>query len=104
LLSFYRKVHPHVAGWKPIARLAPEIAPTHDLGRNLWDWALGCGMVYLTLFGIGKLALGPQGEGALFLLGAGICAGLLYLDLHRGWGEEPVLGAREQVVSQRLGQ
>ena len=104
LLSFYRKVHPHVSGWKPIARLAPEIAPTHDLGRNLWDWALGCGMVYLTLFGIGKLALGPQGEGALFLLGAGICAGLLYLDLHRGWGEEPVLGAREQVVSQRLGQ
>ncbi len=101
LLSFYRKVHPHVRGWAPVARLAPDIRPTHDLGRNLWDWALGCGMIYLTLFGIGKAALGPRGQGMVFLLGAALCACLLYLDLRRGWSQEPRYS--EQVVSQHLG-
>src|SRR5947208_15007885 len=33
LLSLYRKVQPHVSGWKPVARLARDIAPTHDRGR-----------------------------------------------------------------------
>ena len=30
LLSFYRKVRPHITGWKPVAALAPEVAPTRD--------------------------------------------------------------------------
>jgi len=102
LVAFYRKVHPHVTGWMPIARLAPEIPATRDLRRNLWDWVLGCGMIYLTLFGIGKLALGPRLQGLLFLLGAAVCAALLYVDLRRGWGEEPVLEA-PQTATQRIG-
>ena len=35
LLSFFRKVRPHVTGWRTIAALAPEIPAMHDLGRNL---------------------------------------------------------------------
>src|ERR1700685_3625661 len=57
LLSFYRKVRPDVAGWNAIATLAPEIPRTHDIGRNLWCWILGCVMVYSALFGVGKLLL-----------------------------------------------
>src|SRR5437879_2614053 len=34
LLDFYRSVRPHVSGWQPIARLAPEIVPTRDLDRK----------------------------------------------------------------------
>src|SRR5438309_3558220 len=60
LLDFYRSVRPHVSGWQPIARLAPEIVPTRDLGRNLASWILGCAMVYLALFGLGHVLLGPQ--------------------------------------------
>ena len=77
LVRFYRKVRPHVAGWRPIARLAPEIPATRDLGRNLLSWALGCGMVYLALFGSGKMLLGKIGFGFVLLVLAALCAALL---------------------------
>ena len=103
LLSFYRHVRPHASGWMPIARLAPEIPVTRDLQRNLGDWALGCGMVYMTLFGIGKLALGPQWQGMLFLVGAVVCAWLLYLDLRKGWGEERTPDSTPRTASHSIG-
>ena len=86
LLEFYRRVRPGVAGWKRIAVLAPEIAPTHDGWYNLMDWGLGCLMVYMTLFAIGKLLLGFTGTGLLFLAIAAICGYIIYWDLsRRGW-------------------
>jgi solute:Na+ symporter, SSS family len=89
LVSFYRKVHPHVSGWKPIAALTPDVPATRDLGRNLWSWVLGCAMVYFALFGLGRLLLGPAVRG-VFLLGlAAVCAGLLSRNLTRsGWAAE----------------
>src|SRR5499427_468393 len=77
LVKFYRKVRPYVGGWKPIAQLAPDVPQTLDLGRNLLSWALGCGMVYLALFGSGKMLLGHLGLGFGLLIFAAICAGLL---------------------------
>jgi len=86
LLSFYRRVRPGVTGWKHIARLAPEVPPTHDGWYNLLDWVLGCLMVYMTLFGIGKLLLGPASTGILFLVVAAVCGYGIYWDLsRRGW-------------------
>jgi SSS family solute:Na+ symporter len=91
LISFYRKVRPELSGWRPIAALAPEIPTTHDLGRNLLSWVLGCAMVYATLFGLGHLLLGPFSEGALLLVFAAACAVALYANLSRtGWKEEEV--------------
>ena len=81
LVAFYRHVRPHVSGWEPVARLAPEIVPTRDLGRNLFCWILGCAMVYAALFGGGWLIIGPRGRGALFLAIAAVCAAALYRDL-----------------------
>ena len=81
LVSFYRKVRPQITGWKPVAALAPEVPATRDLGRNLGSWVLGCGMVYATLFGTGKLLFRMYGEAALLLAIAVICAGLLYRQL-----------------------
>jgi hypothetical protein len=77
LVKFYRKVRPYIAGWKAVAQLAPEVPQTRDLGRNLLSWALGCGMVYLALFGSGKMLLGNLGLGIVLLVLAAICAALL---------------------------
>jgi Na+/proline symporter len=101
LLDFYRSVRPHVSGWQPIARLAPEIVPTRDLGRNLASWILGCAMVYLALFGLGHVLLGPLWEGFVLLLISAICAGLLYSNISRsGWKEDgaAAIGAQKQGV------
>jgi Na+/proline symporter len=89
LLKFYRKVHPHVAGWKAIARLAPEISTTRDLAANLRAWVMGCLMVYLALFGLGRVILGPRSVGLLFLLGSGLCAWLLSRDIARRVERDP---------------
>ena len=89
LVQFYRKAHPHVSGWKPIAALVPDIPATRDLGRNLWSWALGCAMVYCALFGLGHLLLGAPLEGIILLALAGLCGGLLSRNLTRsGWVSE----------------
>lgn len=77
LVRFYRQVRPYVAGWKPVAQLAQDVPQTRDLGRNLLSWALGCGMVYLALFGSGKMLLGRLGLGFVLLVFAAICAALL---------------------------
>jgi solute:Na+ symporter, SSS family len=77
LVKFYRHVRPYVAGWKPVAQLAQDVPQTRDLGRNLLSWALGCGMVYLALFGSGKMLLGRLGLGFVLLVFAAICAALL---------------------------
>ena len=78
LVGFYKKVRPHVAGWRRIAALAPEHEPTRDLGENLSAWLLGCAMVYAALFGIGKICLGENAAGAGLLGIAVSCAALLY--------------------------
>jgi SSS family solute:Na+ symporter len=81
LVAFYRAVRPHVVGWQRIAALAPEVTPTRDLARNMAAWALGCTMVYATLFAIGKLCFGQIISGVALLLLASACAALLYRDI-----------------------
>jgi hypothetical protein len=89
LLDFYRKVRPDVRGWRPVARLVPDVAPTTDLGRNLAAWMLGCGMVYLALFAIGKFVLGAHTQGLGLAFGSVICGLLLRLNLRKSWSMEP---------------
>ena len=89
LLKFYREVRPQISGWKPIAQLAPEIPETHDLGKNLLCWILGCAMVYLALFGLGYVLIGPEWVGIALIVGSAICAALLYGFISRSnWKEE----------------
>ena len=86
LLAFYRRVRPGAAGWSHIAVLAPEIIPAREGWFNLMDWGLGCLMVYMVLFAIGKLILGSTGTGLLFLAIAAFSGSIIYWDLsRRGW-------------------
>ncbi|MGA8142836.1 MAG: sodium:solute symporter family protein [Candidatus Acidiferrales bacterium] len=84
LLAFYRKVRPHVSGWRAIAARAPEIPQTHDLGRNLWCWLLGCVMTYCALFGTGKLLLRHTALGSLLVVVAVLAAWQMARELNRG--------------------
>ena len=83
LVKFYRQVRPHVTGWAHVARLAPDVPPTRDLGRNLLSWVLGCAMVYSALFGGGWLLLGPRGKGVIFIGIAAACGWALSRDLSK---------------------
>jgi Na+/proline symporter len=84
LLSFYRRVRPDVTGWNAIAALAPEVTRTHDIGRNLWCWILGCVMVYSALFGVGKLLLHHWPLGIFLVLIATVCAWRMAKELTHG--------------------
>src|SRR5579864_3140947 len=86
LVAFYRRTHPSVAGWRPIAKLAPEIRASTDGLSNLLDWICGCALIYGVLFGSGKLLLKDYTTGAI-LLAVGLTAGaVIYFDLsRRGW-------------------
>jgi SSS family solute:Na+ symporter len=86
LVAFYRRTRPSVAGWRPIAALAPEIKPVNDLMANAVDWIAGLVLIYGVLFGTGKLLLHETGLG-LGLLACGIAGGaVIYYDLsRRGW-------------------
>jgi solute:Na+ symporter, SSS family len=86
LLEFYRRVRPLPAGWKRIAALAPEVRASHDGWYNLMDWLLGCLMVYMALFGSGKIILGEPKIGVIFLVVSAASGYLIYWDLsRRGW-------------------
>jgi len=95
LESFYRKARPDVRGWQPVAQQIKEkdgvraVRPTRDLGRNLAAWLLGCAMVYLCLFGTGKLLLGHAGQGIVLLVLGVLCACALYRNFVAGFVEEP---------------
>jgi solute:Na+ symporter, SSS family len=93
LERFYRKVRPDVRGWRAVARRAPDVAPTRDLGTSAIDWLLGSAMVYLILFGTGKLLLHHAAIGAVLLVAGVAMASLLYVRLlRRSWapvGAEP---------------
>jgi len=88
LMDFYRKVRPDVRGWKSVAQLAPEITPTRDLGRNLLSWFLGCAMVYLALFGVGRFVLGNRVYGLVLLAFSAAFALGLRANIHRSLGAD----------------
>jgi Na+/proline symporter len=86
LLAFYRKVRPNPALWGSVAREASDVTPVRDGLRNLLDWAAGCVLVYMTLFGVGNLIFGAVAPALAQLAVAAASASVLYFDLsRRGW-------------------
>ncbi len=86
LVSFYRRVRPAAAFWKPVANLAPDVPPARDGIYNLLDWLCGCILIYGALFGVGKIVLKEIPAGLLFLSVAAVAGFVIYKDLsRRGW-------------------
>jgi SSS family solute:Na+ symporter len=86
LVSFYRRVRPGPLLWGSVARNVPNVNVRRDGALDLLDWACGCVLVYMALFGAGKLILGQLLEGAVFFILAVLAGGLIYWDLNRrGW-------------------
>jgi Na+/proline symporter len=86
LLAFYRRVRPSASLWGPIAKEAADIEPKRDGFFNLLDWISGCVLVYLTLFGVGKIIFGHLMTGIVFLAIAFVAGSVIYWDLNRrGW-------------------
>ena len=62
LRAFYARVRPGGPGWRSVS---PDADRDARIGGGLVQWAMGCAVVYLGLFGIGWLVLGRTGQGAL---------------------------------------
>jgi solute:Na+ symporter, SSS family len=82
LTRFYERVRPAGSGWGPISRLVPG-ASEDRLGIALVDWVAGLGLVYGTLFGIGRLVLGDVPQGLLWCVLALVCGGIIARTLAR---------------------
>ncbi|MBL0898355.1 MAG: hypothetical protein IBJ17_06615 [Reyranella sp.] len=67
LEAFYRKTHPSLAGWKPVAERVQDVQPDRDGWANIGCWIAGCLLIYGTLFGSGKLILGETTAGIVYL-------------------------------------
>jgi len=86
LIAFYRRVRPGATMWGPIAEKAPDVPRQSNTAWNLLDWFCGCVMVYLTLFGVGKIIFREWTVGCVFLVLASIAGIVIYRDLNRrGW-------------------
>jgi Na+/proline symporter len=86
LIPFYRKVRPSAAIWGPIPTKVPDVLPQKDGLFNLSNWLFGCVLIYMALFGFGKLIFGEMLLGSAFLLIAAISFWMIYRNLSkRGW-------------------
>jgi SSS family solute:Na+ symporter len=74
LRAFYARVRPGGPGWRSVS---PDAHHDARIGGGLVQWAMGCAIVYLGLFGIGGLVLGRTGQGAAAVAAAIVLTWLL---------------------------
>ncbi|MBL7129024.1 MAG: Na+:solute symporter [Ignavibacteria bacterium] len=86
LLSFYERVHPGGVGWKKIAAKLPEVKSDKGYFFLFVDWVCGVVLVYMFLFGFGKIIFGEYLTGIVLLLIGLFAALIIFWDLNRrGW-------------------
>ena len=86
LIKFYQRVYPGGVGWRKISAQVSGVKKNPDFSWLFLDWICGVILVYMILFGVGKIVLGNELLGMTFL-GLGLVAGsIIYWDLsRRGW-------------------
>ncbi|RPI14444.1 MAG: sodium:proline symporter [Ignavibacteriae bacterium] len=78
LNTFYRRVHPGGPGWKTVSDANPDVAPDRGYAYLFADWVCGIILVYMFLFGIGKIILGDYLIGFIYLV-IGLIAGWIIM-------------------------
>ena len=87
LKDFYRRVHPGGKGWKKISDKLPEVQSDSHYATMFINWLSGIVLVYMMLFGVGKLILGQTGEGFVFVAIGLLAGAAIYRNLSRqGFG------------------
>lgn len=84
LEAFYRRVQPGGRLWKKIADRIPAHELTHPkphIGIDFLNWILGSLSVWLFLFGIGRIILGPRLQGLFLMVVGGVLFGSIHLIL-----------------------
>ena len=81
LIAFYERVRPTGIGWRKVARLSRVEPSGPPLAVRFRDWVLGCALIYLSLFGVGKLLLGQRSLGWMMIGGAALAGAWLSRDL-----------------------
>jgi Na+/proline symporter len=82
LLRFFERVRPNAFGWRRIAGQASPGA-SDSLGIALIDWIAGMGLVFGTLFAIGKFVLGAPAAGSAYAVLALVCGAVIARNLNR---------------------
>ncbi|MGC8858497.1 MAG: sodium:solute symporter family protein [Ignavibacteria bacterium] len=88
LTEFFRRVHPGGPGWKKFALQNPDIKPDSGYLYLFIDWILGIVLVYMFLFGTGKIIFGELTTGlGLYAIGVVAAVIIVYDFNKRGWKE-----------------
>lgn len=88
LVEFYKRVHPGGFGWKPIARLVPEVQGDTGFRMLAVNYVMGCLLVLFSLFGIGQLIFGHTIQAIIFFVVALAAGAVIYRNLNKaGWNK-----------------
>jgi len=82
LIEFYKRTYPGGAGWKHIQKLIPGVVRKTGFGKLAINWLMGIILIYMFLFGIGKIIFEDYLFGGLFILIGLIAAAIIYLNLN----------------------
>ena len=74
LSNFFRQIRPGGPGWKPIAKMEPDVKVDKDLGISIVGALFAAGIVYLMLPAVGYLIFGHTIAAVTCLVLAGVCA------------------------------
>jgi solute:Na+ symporter, SSS family len=83
LVSFYERVKPGGRLWKPISDKMPHVKPQFKFKDLLICWISGVVMVYMALFGMGKLLFGEHLLALVYFAIAAVGAYIISVNIRR---------------------
>ena len=91
LIEFYTRTYPGGIGWKHIQKLTSVKNKVTSLKKLIINWLMAILLIYMFLFGIGKIIFAEYLLGALFILVGLIAAMIIYINLNKLEKEDVVL-------------
>jgi len=83
LTNFYRLIRPGGPGWRNMRLKHPEVKNDRGYGYLFLDWFLGIILVYMFLFGTGKIIFAEYMTGLIFISAGILSAVLIFVNLKK---------------------